>query len=268
MTSGKAAKRRRRELAEAQRRAEETRRGKASPKVLLAGAIAVAVMLAVLVALVSLAGGSEEQAAPTATPTGATETVTGATETAQLLRRIPQSGAVLGRPSAPVTVVEYLDLQCPFCRDFVVEAFPTLVQQYVRTGDVRVQLRGLAFLGPDSERGMKAAQAAGLQNRMFHFVDLLYRNQGTENSGWLSDETVRATAGSIPGLNVQRLLSDAGSSAVSDKLTADNEQARVDDVRATPTILVGPTGGELEKVELASATDFAAVEQAIDAAGS
>jgi protein-disulfide isomerase len=260
MTSGKVAKRKRREVkapAPVGKRAGAT----ASPKVLVLGALVVVAIVAAIVGVVGLTGGGSEAKSSTAR-------LTGATEVAQLYRGIPQSESTLGRPTAPVTLVEYVDLQCPYCRQFVAEAFPTLVQKYVRSGKVRVELRGLTFVGPDSERGMRAAQAAAKQNRMFHFVDLLYYNQGAENSGWLDDDMVRAAANSVSGLDGRRLQSDAGSSAVSDRLVTDSEHAQRDDVTGTPTLFVGPTGGTLTKVELASATDLASIEKAIAAASS
>ena len=61
---------------------------------------------------------------------------------------IPQAGVVLGDPNAPVTLVEWADLQCPFCREWSTAAFPALVHDYVRTGKLQIVFRGLAFLGP------------------------------------------------------------------------------------------------------------------------
>ena len=52
-------------------------------------------------------------------------------------------------------------------------------------------------------------QAAGLQDRLWHLQEALYRNQGGENSGWVTDELVRRLAGEIPGLDVERLFVDA-----------------------------------------------------------
>ena len=234
---------------------------KASPKVLAAGAAAVVATIAAIVGAVALTGGDDGRS-----PGAQTTTLPGTAEVARLYRGIPQSGTTLGRPSAPVTLVEYIDLQCPFCREFITEAFPTLVEKYVRPGKVRVEVRGLAFIGPDSERGMQAAQAAAAQNRMFQFVDLLYLNQGAENGGWLSDEMVRSAAGSVAGLDVEQLVSDAGSSAVADKLAADGAQAQADGVTGTPTVLVGPTGERPSQVALQSATDLASIEKAIAAA--
>jgi protein-disulfide isomerase len=112
---------------------------------------------------------------------------------------------------------------------------------------------------------MKAAQAAGLQDGMFDFVDLIYANQGAENSGWLTNELIEAAARSIEGMDVDKLLADADSTEVAEKLAADAQDADSRGVQSTPTILVGPTGGDLEEVQLETATDVASVERAIDA---
>jgi protein-disulfide isomerase len=92
--------------------------------------------------------------------------------------RAPQHANVLGSPTAPVTLVEYADLQCPYCRDFELQTTPPLVRRYVRTGELKIVFRPLAFIGADSVRGRNAVIAAGLQGKLFDTVQLLYANQG------------------------------------------------------------------------------------------
>ena len=105
---------------------------------------------------------------------------------------IRQDGIELGAANAPVTLVEYADLQCPYCAAWSAQAFSELVRDYVRPGKVKLSFRGLAFLGPDSERALRFALAAGLQDRLWHVVDLLYRYQGRENGGWVTDQLLRS----------------------------------------------------------------------------
>jgi protein-disulfide isomerase len=190
----------------------------------------------------------------------------GAGEVQRLLRGIPQHGNVLGSPSAPATMVEYIDLQCPYCQQFETGAMPTLISRYVRPGKLRLEARPIAFIGPDSQRGRAAAIAAGQQNRLFNFAQLLYLNQGHENTGWLSDDMVTSAAASIPGLDVPRLLADRNSAAIDDQARTFDAQAAADSVTATPTVLVGKRGTALRQVTLTSPTDVQALAAAIDAA--
>lgn len=144
----------------------------------------------------------------------------GAADVQSLLKGIPQRGNVLGKATAPATIVEYIDLQCPFCQQFERQAMPTLIQQYVLTGKAKVVMRPIAFIGPDSQLGRLAAIAAGRQNKMFNFAELLYLNQGAENSGWLQNSTITAVAASVPGLDVPKLLTDRNATATKSNAAA------------------------------------------------
>ena len=145
-------------------------------------------MTAVLVAASLLGGG--EQAGP-AVPRHALATPV---ERDALFRDIPRNGIALGSPQAPVTLVEFADLQCPYCARWSRDAFPTIVDEYVRAGRVRVVFRGLSFVGPESNTALRAALAAGEQNRLWDVVHGLYLGQGAENSGWVSERLLRSTS--------------------------------------------------------------------------
>ena len=154
-------------------------------------ALAVAAAAAAILIAVSVMGGRSGSAG------GAPATLSGVGETAALLGGIPQHGTTLGSPSAPVRLVEYADLQCVYCGAWARDVFPTLVRRYVRTGKVQLEFRGLAFVGSDSLVGLRTALAAAQQNRLWNLTDLLYRNQGAENSGWVSDSVVRGALAGI-----------------------------------------------------------------------
>ena len=123
---------------------------------------------------------------------------------------------------------------------------PTVIERYVRTGKLKVEARILAFIGPDSQRGQSAAIAAGQQNRMFNFVQLLYDNQAGENSGWLSDDMVRSAAASIPGLDVAQLQSASDSSAVDAQARTYVTQATADQVSGDADAARGAERGHAE----------------------
>ena len=103
-----------------------------------------------------------------------------------------------GDPKAPVVLTEFADLQCPFCRDYALNVLPQIIERYVRTGRLRLELRLRAFLGADSDVAGRAAQAAATRDRMWNFVDLFYRNQGTENTGYVTDAEPGPEVASVP----------------------------------------------------------------------
>jgi len=183
---------------------------------------------------------------------------------AQQFDGIPQAGNVLGKPNAPATMIEYIDLQCPVCRAFESDTMPTIVQRYVRTGKLKVIARPISIIGPDSERGVRGMIAAGKQNRAFNFAQILYFNQGPENGGWLDDSMVASAAKSIPGVNVTALKDAANSSAVKNQAQTFANQAQAINLSGTPTVLVGKTGGKLTEVTPGQAPDVAATSAAIN----
>jgi protein-disulfide isomerase len=162
-----------------------------------------------------------------------------------LLDGIPQRGLELGDPDAPVTLVEYGDLQCPYCAYWSRTTFPVLVRDYVRPGRVKLVFRGLAFLGPDSREALQAALAASEQNRLWNVVERLYAVQGPENSGWVDERLLRAVGGSVPGLDVDRMLAESGSAAVGAAMLAAARSADAAGVRGTPSFELGRTGEPL-----------------------
>jgi protein-disulfide isomerase len=216
------------------------------------GAVAVAT---VLVLVTALGGGDKEQSAPVK--------AAGAANVSSLLRGIPQSGNVLGRSNAPVTLVEYADLQCPYCAEWATVAAPELIDRYVRNGKVRIEFRGLAFVGADSEKALRAVAAAGEQNKLWNVLELLYASQGTENTGWVTDSLLESVGASVPGLNATRMLADGDSKTVDAAILTAAKQADAAGISSTPSFQVGRSGGALEVVELKS-LDAAGLAPALD----
>jgi protein-disulfide isomerase len=243
MTSGKKARQQRRTPAPPPVRSTGGPR-RASPKVLAAGAVVIALAAVAAALAFALTGGSSSPSSNTT----ASSTLPDAGSVVRMFKRIPQHGNVLGSAKAPVTMVEYIDLQCPICRAFETGVMPTIVPRFVRPGKVRVIARPIAFIGPDSERGRRAAIAASRQDHFFDFAQLLYDNQGQENSGWLDAQFVRSAFASIPGLNAAAALKASDSSTVTAQATHFDDQANADQVKGTPTVLVGRTGGKLTEV--------------------
>jgi protein-disulfide isomerase len=181
-----------------------------------------------------------------------------------MMRGIPQSANFLGKPTAPVKMLEYIDLQCSSCRIFETETMPTILKKYVRSGKLRIEARPIVAIGPDSERGQRAVIAAGRQNQFFTLAQILYDNQGAENGGWLSDSTVADAASGIPGLN-QAAFNDAfHSAATSSEAKHFNTQATADNVSGTPTVYISRGNGPRTQVAPGLIPSVAQMSAAID----
>ena len=160
-------------------------------------------------------------------------------------------------------MVEYVDLQCPGCRAFETEVMPSIVPELVRTGKLKVEARPIGFIGPYSLPARYAAIAAASQNRMFNFMQMVYANQGVENTGWLNHAFIEKAAASVPGMQVQRLLDEQQSDAVIAVGKKIDGAANADNVSQTPTLLLGRTGGPLRMVSSKDTFDQARLAAAI-----
>jgi protein-disulfide isomerase len=212
----------------------------------LAAVLCAAAVLAGALVAASVIGARDEGTAPAPAAAPAPE------PEPSLFAGIEQQGAALGSPDAPVTLVEYADLQCPYCARWALDALPTLVDDYVRAGKLRIVFHGLAFLGPDSDKALRTAVAAGRTNHFWDIVHGLYANQGAENAGWVTDDLVTAIAGGIPGLNGEALLTARWDDSVEPDLKRFAAAAKAAGINGTPSFQLGPTGGRLERVEVES----------------
>jgi protein-disulfide isomerase len=200
---------------------------------MLGAAVAAAAVIVVAAILISAGGADDDEPRPPAR-----------------VERIAQDGVSLGDPNAPATLIEFADLQCPFCAEFANNELPGVIDSYVRDGRLRLELRLLAFLGPDSERARQVAHAAALQDRMWGFTERFFRNQGPENSGYATDGFLQRLARQTPGLDVDRLSSDLGSQEA-EALTRQAERlARRLGVEGTPAFYLVTDGGQPEPIEI------------------
>ncbi len=239
------------------------RRG-ASPKVLVIAALTGLVIIGAVVGITLAVGGNGSSSAATIPTVGS---LTNALPNAPAVQRefagIPQNGLVLGSPKAPLTMVEYIDLQCPGCRAYETSVQPSIVQEFVRTGKLKIEARPIAFIGPDSIPARQAMIGASEQNRAFNFAQLTYANQGTENTGWLNQDFIQRAAASVPGMDVRRVLDDQNSSTVKSAAERIDSQATADRVSGTPTLFLGKRGAKRHVLSSAVTFDEAKLANAI-----
>jgi protein-disulfide isomerase len=249
----------------------------ASPRALaIAGGVVLLVVIAIVLGVVlsgGKSGGGGVVSSSDIQGLGSTGSATsqvalpGAAEANDLFKGIPQKGLTLGNPKAKVEMDMFIDVQCPFCRDYETNNLPTLVHKYIKTGKVQLHLKPWAFLGSQSFSGRLGLIAASFQNKGFEYAKVLYDNQQVENTGWLTGKMMANIAASVTGLNLSQWQADTNSSAPKPIANQVDGLAKTDKVQGTPTVLVGPTGGKLTSVADPSVEpNLQQTEQALDAA--
>jgi protein-disulfide isomerase len=150
---------------------------------------------------------------------------------------IPQRGTVLGSKTATVTLIQFEDLGCSHCRAFMRDAFPTIVSEYVRTGLVKVDFRGLGVVTPASAPALRYTLAASRQNRLWQLAELFYESQSRLDA-LVNDKSVKRLAAKVPGLNPAKLVADAKSVSVRKQAAAHAAEATRRNVPGTPWFFV------------------------------
>lgn len=253
--SGKSSREARREerlQAESEGRREERR------KLLLQIASAAAFLAIVAVAVLIVINQSDSS--------GGDTSLEHVAEVSRELKGLPQEGMTLGDPGAKVTLVEFGDLQCPVCKGFAEEIVPAVIDSKVRSGEARIEFRNFTIINEESVPAAAAAIAAGSQGRAWNFIDLFYRNQGIEASGYVTDDFLTEVAKGAGVADIAKWNRDRNSRAVLDQVQAESEEAQRLGLSGTPSFVITGPGAEGKEV-LSTPGSAGALEEAIEAAG-
>ncbi|HEY6772212.1 MAG TPA: thioredoxin domain-containing protein [Solirubrobacterales bacterium] len=234
-------KRRQRERLRAERQAAESQdaatvtRKRRLQYLIIGGFAAVAVIVALIV--ISQSGGDDNGGG------GSPSNLQGAQQVTSELAGVSQSAAVMGESGAPVTVVEFGDPQCSACKFFSEQVAPELISSEVKPGNVKYEFRPFLIIGPDSKPAMKAVLAAGEQNRFWNYLQLFYRNQGGENSGYVTDDFMTSVARGAGVPDIDKWNTDRNDPKWDGVIQQGSTQADSLGFSGTPSILVeGPNG--------------------------
>lgn len=228
----------------------------------------------IMACLISLSGSSSSSSEPTSKQTalhlpggeGAAKRIEA------LLAGLPQRGAALGSPKAPVTLQFFGDLECPEARQLVLGALPFVIRKWVRSGDLRLVYRAYPAetVWPDIFKHQQvAALAAGRQGMLWQYLDFFYHEQGPEFTRYAIDHFLVAIAHEVRGLNLTRWTtarSGRQEHSLVRQVNADRHLAHGYGIRETPAFMIGPTGGRARRLWHFSLTEPAAFDEAIEAA--
>lgn len=222
----------------------------------LASALGFLAVAVVIVLIVVSQSGSEG---------GDAGNIEGAAEIEAELAGIPQKGLVLGSGNAKAKLIEFGDLQCPVCKGFAEEILPPVIEGQVRNGEATLEFRNFTIISPESITAGAAAIAAGEQARGWNFVELFYRNQGIERSGYVTDEFLTSIAKAAKVPNIERWNEARKSERVISQVEASTEEAERLDFSGTPSFAVeGPGAKGLETLGTPQSTGE--IESAIESA--
>jgi protein-disulfide isomerase len=184
-------------------------------------------------------------------------------EVEQLLDGIPQHGMVLGDPAAKAALLEFGDLQCPFCKVFAEEVLPPVIENKVASGEAKLSFNNFTIIGSQSVPAGAAAIAAGKQGRGWNFVELFYRNQGEENSGYATDKFLTAVAKGAGVPNIATWNEDRKAKSTIEEVEASTAKAEGLGFSGTPSFAVeGPAVKGLETLDTPNSSGD--LESAID----
>jgi protein-disulfide isomerase len=234
-----------RRLAEEQARAAKAARQR---RLQMLGGVVLAAIAVVAVAIAISSGGSSGGKLQTGKQLEATQATV-----SQLLNGIPQSGNVLGKSTAPVTVDYYGDLQCPVCQAFTLGTsgggWPEFVKNDVRSGKAKVVYVPVCTATCNNHphdtftTQQAAALAAGQQSKFWDYTELFYHQQGDETSNYVNPAFLDGLAHQVSGLDFAAWSKARSTSALASQVSQGEQSAQKVGVSATPTLIfTGPKG--------------------------
>ena len=194
------------------------------------------------------------------------ETTTTRTDTARVAKAPPDSNItradlarIQGSPTAPLWVIEVSDFQCPYCKQWHDETYKAFINQYVKTGKVRLAYVNFPLgIHAHAFPAAEAAMCAGVQNKFWPMHDSLFASQPR----WESSTNPQATFDTLAratGVDITRWRDCVQSGKMKSLIQADHDRASQAGVGATPSFLIG------DKL-LAGAQPLSDMQRVIDSA--
>jgi len=175
---------------------------------------------------------------------------------------------VLGNPNAPVTIVEFSDYECPFCKRHYDQTHAQLKKNYIDSGKVKLVFRDLplSFHDPMATTEAVAANCAkdqGGDAAYYKMHDVMFEKT-TSNGNGLTKEQLNTFAGE-QGLNVENFKSCVDSEKFKEEVSKDLADAGAAGATGTPSFVIGKsTGQEIEGKLIVGAQPYAAFQSEID----
>ncbi len=177
--------------------------------------------------------------------------------------------AILGDKNAPLTMVEFSDYECPFCKRYFDQTYPEIKKNYIDTGKLKVVFRDLplSFHDPMATKEAIAATCAkeqGGDEAYYKMHDALF-TKTTSNGNGLTIDNLYTIAGEI-GLNAGNFKTCLDSDKYKSEVSKDLADAGAAGADGTPTFFIGKSdpSGTIEGTRLVGAQPYTAFSTIID----
>ncbi|MDE1843697.1 MAG: thioredoxin domain-containing protein [Thaumarchaeota archaeon] len=160
---------------------------------------------------------------------------------------LSKASPVLGSPSAPVTIIEFGDYQCPKCDAWFRNEEPTIKADYVDTNKAKLYFVDFPFLGADSPIAAQAAYCAGDQGKYWKYHDYLYFNQGPIQSGWASADSLKSYAVTL-GLDTSKFNSCLDSGKYAGTVAHNKDIGLSKGIDGTPAFFIVSPSGSVQEI--------------------
>ena len=214
----------------------------------ISGVLAVLLVIAIFTGGFGIGGGS-------GSPTGGAVADLGGGNAPNVdMKDLIDDDAIRGDPSAPVTIVEFSDYECPFCGRFYSETLGQIESKYIETGKVKLVYKDFPLsFHPQAQKAAEAAECAGEQGKYYEMHDLLFE-QGVQGGVAGFKQYARQI-----GLNTARFDACLDSGQMAAEIQADMVAGQKVGIQGTPGFIIN---GQL----VSGAQPFAVFDAAIQAA--
>ena len=151
---------------------------------------------------------------------------------------IKQGSPYYGNETAPITIIDFSDFQCPLCKRHVDNTEPQINSTYIQTGEAVYVFKHLPNRGFDSKNASLAAQCTSDQGKFWEYYSLLYKNQGPIDSGWVNAENLKKFAIQIKGIDMNDFNSCYDSNKYEDHVQSDLALANSLGLTETPSFII------------------------------
>lgn len=154
------------------------------------------------------------------------------------LARRDDTGISIGDKDAPVVLIDYSDMRCPYCARWMNEIEPTLIKNYVKKGKLRIEFRNMVLFGEESQLGARAVMAANEQGKGYEMVQEIFRHMPQDKRGSITLASLKTWAKNIEMPQLDRFLAAIQTDIYDEQIAADKAEGNQLSFQSVPGFLI------------------------------